>query len=446
MGIILCLLTVFLLAKNVIRNRNELVSPRTFFLLGFLMVLGRGALEASLAESGEHTEAFQQVMTWSIIGLLAFEVGGWIRKIPRPLDLLMKTRHRFQPKYLFLLVLLFSAIGILSMVFFSYLYDLSPTDYLISLRTLQLDDELDLSILRYFSWVGNVGILAGSLAFALLLWQKWAWWQRLVLIFIVLLAIPLTFQGGGRFPVLQYLSSLAIMWYLKKHWSLQHLRWLKYVGIAAVACFALVSTSIVSEYRSTGLKDVDWSNVEPFSTERIEADTNMLSSTVDAFEFFPKRHDYLFGSTFAVLPVTYIPRAWWPGKPEALGLIMVELRNPGEVTYSEAVSTIGELYVNFGVLGIPLGMLIYGFTCQLLYLLYCRNQTNLYFLVFYVLSLPFFTMHVRGEFVTVWAHYLSLAVPLYLGMRLCRKRILRSYVSRSFGNGVPASNSVFSAR
>jgi oligosaccharide repeat unit polymerase len=218
---------------------------------------------------------------------------------------------------------------------------------------------------------------------------------------------------------------------LKKHWSAPHLRWLKYVGIATVACFALVSTSIVSEYRSTGLKDVEWSKVDPFTTDRIEADTNILGSTVDAFEFFPERHDYLFGSTFAVLPVTFVPRAWWPSKPESLGIIMVELRNPNEVTYSEAVSTIGELYVNFGVLGIPLGMLVYGFACQLLYLLYCRNRSNLYFLTFYVLSLPFFTMHVRGEFVTVWAHYFSLAVPLYVGMRLCRKRVSHHYATRA---------------
>lgn len=418
----LFILIIILLAKNLIKDRSEFISPRTFFLIGYLFVLGIGALNTSISGYDGNNDVLQDVILWSIIGLLAFEVGTWIKHLPGILQKFFPPDLQLDPKKLFRINVLLSLIGLFALLYFSNSYGLSPIEYILALRTLSVDDLTAPDALRYFAWTINIGIAAGGLAFALLLWVKWGKLKHITLIIIVLLAIPLTIQGGGRYPIFQFMSSLAILWYLQKRSQHQIFHWKKYIAIAALCCIAFMGMSILTQYRNAGLQDIDWSTVNPFTTDKIESDVNTIKSTVNAFEYFPEHHDYLYGSTFAVLPVTYIPRAWWPNKPEALGFVMVDIRTSGNVTYTEAVSTIGELYANFGVFGIPIGMFIYGLICQGLYMFFRHNATNLPFLILYVLSLPFFAMHVRGEFVTVWAHYFSLAIPLYIGMRFCKRR------------------------
>jgi hypothetical protein len=78
----------------------------------------------------------------------------------------------------------------------------------------------------------------------------------------------------------------------------------------------------------------------------------------------PAKADYLYGYTYYVQLVNPIPRFLWPGKPNKdIGLIMADMT--GALTASgQAYATLdagllGEMYLNFGVIGI-IGLSVFG--------------------------------------------------------------------------------------
>lgn len=69
------------------------------------------------------------------------------------------------------------------------------------------------------------------------------------------------------------------------------------------------------------------------------------------------RLDPAFGSTAITAALAWIPRAFWPSKPEGFGREMVEITRPALVSteeFSDAATFVGESVWNFGVWGAPL--------------------------------------------------------------------------------------------
>src|SRR5215831_2023403 len=98
-------LVILLLLKNILRDRTELVSPRTFFLLGYLIVLGRGALMGSLYGYAGNEQTFQDVIFWATAGLIAFEVGTWSKSPPRLIRKVFVKDYKFNYQRLYLVAI-----------------------------------------------------------------------------------------------------------------------------------------------------------------------------------------------------------------------------------------------------------------------------------------------------------------------------------------------------
>jgi hypothetical protein len=85
---------------------------------------------------------------------------------------------------------------------------------------------------------------------------------------------------------------------------------------------------------------------------------------------------FLRGETLKLIPVAFIPRALWPGKPDiALGMYYTDnwwrgvrqVSEAGSGTQGTAFCLPGELYMNFGVPGVLIGMFLVGLTISFAY-------------------------------------------------------------------------------
>jgi oligosaccharide repeat unit polymerase len=140
----------------------------------------------------------------------------------------------------------------------------------------------------------------------------------------------------------------------------------------------------------------------------------------------PARHDYFYGSSFAYVFIAPIPRAIWPGKPQppVKEILYYSLYSYKAIASGRAFPNIGELYANFGMLGIILGMYLFGAIQKLLYRYYKINQENIYVLIAYSITWPFILQYVsRGYFVQIFTAFVFIFFPLgvvYIFNKRCK--------------------------
>ena len=70
--------------------------------------------------------------------------------------------------------------------------------------------------------------------------------------------------------------------------------------------------------------------------------------------FYPEGQDHLGGNSIVTTFFMPVPRSLWPGKPERYGAEEVTRRMGWPITTQSAISMPGELYANFGLLGVPM--------------------------------------------------------------------------------------------
>jgi O-antigen polysaccharide polymerase Wzy len=88
-------------------------------------------------------------------------------------------------------------------------------------------------------------------------------------------------------------------------------------------------------------------------------------------ETYPQREDYLYGQTYLPAVTSLIPRYFWQDKPpfdyynqfgRSTGMLL-----PTDTGTTVLFSSVGELYLNFGPIGLVVGMLLYGLLFKSLY-------------------------------------------------------------------------------
>jgi len=139
-------------------------------------------------------------------------------------------------------------------------------------------------------------------------------------------------------------------------------------------------------------------------------------SVIAIVALVPDEKDYEWGKTIYFTPISaFIPRLIWPGKPETgLGEFFRDnywLGTGGRI----AVTQVGELYLNFGLIGILLGMGVLGIFHRAFYEYFIRNK-NYNALIFYGFSL-FFFLAIERSFALTYATFIKLSVLLFFVFR-----------------------------
>jgi hypothetical protein len=81
----------------------------------------------------------------------------------------------------------------------------------------------------------------------------------------------------------------------------------------------------------------------------------------------PSRSPFQMGRTLALFPVAFIPRLLWPSKPEiTMGQWITDTYGTGShITSYTGPTFIGDLYLNFGIASVVIGMLVIGAVLRL---------------------------------------------------------------------------------
>jgi len=137
----------------------------------------------------------------------------------------------------------------------------------------------------------------------------------------------------------------------------------------------------------------------------------------------PEQHPYLRGELYRqALPVTIVPRFLWPSKPSLqagyefgqkyLGL-------PPEIRTSIPITQPGDLYMNFGLAGVLLGMAAWGAAAGLLYRWFVR-QASVAAILVYVTAISIIVT-IEADFVSLVATgFRLLLMTLAVGWVLSR--------------------------
>lgn len=145
-----------------------------------------------------------------------------------------------------------------------------------------------------------------------------------------------------------------------------------------------------------------------------------LDTLVVARALTPNVHPYLDGSTYSRLPASLVPRVLWPGKPELsfAGTFADDYwgRFSADDQSAQPVGVVGELYLNWGLAAVFLGMFVLGFGYRLWYAWLARRWTPLA-IALYVVSLP--TMvQIEGDAVFLFRTGLNRVVVVLVGLML----------------------------
>jgi Putative O-antigen polymerase len=141
--------------------------------------------------------------------------------------------------------------------------------------------------------------------------------------------------------------------------------------------------------------------------------------------------DYRLGSTLDDLLWFYVPRQWWPDKPVSFGYgFAAEFFPGGSQTASYTPSMVGELYLDFGVLGVIFGFYLFGLVLRACYEAFAVRRTYLATAV-YVIVLFRLTNMVEGPVSTHIEFLLAEILPLV--MFVAASRLLASTADRYQG-------------
>jgi putative O-antigen polymerase len=122
--------------------------------------------------------------------------------------------------------------------------------------------------------------------------------------------------------------------------------------------------------------------------------------------------DYRLGSTFEDLLWFYVPRQWWPNKPVSFGYSFGPEFFPGSsLTASYAPSMVGELYLDFGLIGVAGGFYLFGIILRACYESFAGDRSQLS-VVTYAIILFRLTNMVEGPISTHFEFLLAELAPI----------------------------------
>ena len=122
--------------------------------------------------------------------------------------------------------------------------------------------------------------------------------------------------------------------------------------------------------------------------------------------------DYRLGSTFEDVLWFYVPRQWWPTKPISFGYSFGPEFFPGSnVTASYTPSMVGELYLDFGLIGVAGGFYLFGIVLRACYESFTGNRSRLSVAI-YAIILFRLTNMVEGPISTHFEFLLAELTPV----------------------------------
>jgi hypothetical protein len=130
----------------------------------------------------------------------------------------------------------------------------------------------------------------------------------------------------------------------------------------------------------------------------------------------PSRVEFQNGRTLALFFVAFVPRALWPDKPNiSIGQWITDVYGSGpEITSSTAPNTIGDYYLNFGIVGVIGGMFFLGMLLRITHECLLRGRPTAAGMLGAVVVLFHIAVRFEGNVAIQYAGMVVAVVPVLL--------------------------------
>lgn len=267
---------------------------------------------------------------------------------------------------------------------------------------------------NFYNYSNNAGaLLAASgdmfvpILMILFVYQKR---NRLALYLQMLFVTWIYFAQGSRYIIIILVFAPIIYSYIKKGKRPKLTKLLK----ALVILFLIVS--IIGVIRDSVRYGTEFKKFSFYDlTDTIMPNIEVFYPYYYMMKFVPKQFPYALGTSYLYIFYMFIPRSAWALKPYPP---YVQLRNFMFGAYGAHVNVeyinVGEFYLNFGIIGVIIGMLIYGFlTHKTLKLI--KNTKNDFKLIAFSILLIFNMQFIsRGNFINIILESIYLFVPFLI--------------------------------
>jgi len=212
----------------------------------------------------------------------------------------------------------------------------------------------------------------------------------------ILLAVCAGGTGNGRFPLLLILLALGaaaflvaggervrfvvpalaagILWIkIRRGRRPLHLRTITLFAVVALVGFS----ALVGVAREQGDRSFTLANL---TASQFGEGSDLFSPLAGLTQTVPTEHPYLFGASYLDALYFPIPRAIWQDKPR--GEILDLTASFADVSTGESFPEYGEMYANFGLLGVILGCLIFAALLEWLWIRFAMSAQKSRLLVY----------------------------------------------------------------
>jgi len=247
--------------------------------------------------------------------------------------------------------------------------------------------------------------------------------QRLILLAGLLLCILFSFGTGVRYIFSYVVGGIACSLALLRGEVWKQRKGRMVIGVAIFAIGFILTLVQISVRSDIGLYSMLAGRVKfslkellTIPASEIAADQNYsLDGVLNALN--NGWIEPLWGETFLLTFVLFIPRAIWPGKPGGHLAEALAMANPffhENVSYS----IIGELAFNFTEWAIIPGMWFFGYFASLWWYLLKSYRTDKRMVILYSMTTVPFALMVRGSFNTMFGSWLYPALLVFLILRM----------------------------
>lgn len=294
----------------------------------------------------------------AFIAIGLFVCGVWLAtlftpwKLPTPL--LKAAQHSLQPNTIFILILIFFALGI-----FKYAYPCNFNPFVMAsyLTASRFAAPWGRGFLggwdAFLDHLSYFGYLLPTLTLLLALKSRRFNLQLLISILLSLTMTAFLAQAGGRRVIGVIFGAALICWLLEQDYlKLRHF----VLGLASVALL-LISLQFMLEYRNLGWQAALSGEKEELTYEHLHVDDNFFRLS-QIIEIVPRYHPYVYEQQIVYILVRPIPRILWPGKPINPGFDLPSFLGKRGVSLTSSV--IGEWYLSGGWFAVIFGGWLYG--------------------------------------------------------------------------------------
>lgn len=319
------------------------------------------------------------------LGLLMLVAGYFYKPFGKPIRPLAKVYSRISRPWsgtkMVLLLILLALLSVIGFYLFVKALGLNAAAILGNFSSKRFVRLPDGSI----SPLGGLRLMMRGVAIAFLVcftWfsfsgKRWFSGPGIASGFLLILAeIPPIFTSSRSDVILYPVIALSIWNYSRRR--------ITFGKLAAFGLVAVMAIAILGSLRANKDQDVGTAALTSLGggvVDSVVNNSNFLSAptTAHMMAAVPQKAPFEYGKTMILWMAAPVPRALWPGKPEVVSgqeVARIVLDRVSGMGKGGGIppNIVTDLYWNFGVLGVPVGMFLFGYLLRRLY------QTSLPFI------------------------------------------------------------------